>query len=280
MGFFSGIGKVLGTVAKVAGVATGNPVLSAVGTGLDFVSGLDSQKQANQTNVDIAAANNATSIDLANTAYQRRVKDLQVAGLNPMLAYGQGGAQVPNLQQARVEPTLSTAMNVAAQSAGIDKMRAETRAAETSSEVNSASAAKIKSETSGIDYSNNRNQYLKNVFDEWFTAGKKVNADRAKAILEQHKASNDWNTIGYLNEFAVKHGYRNFQTALDSREFLQTIQNFESGAQDIQLRSFDKNRKSAESDVWGSPVGRRVLPWVSTASDATKIGAGIKLIAK
>lgn len=46
---------------------------------------------------------NRTQIDLANTQYQRQVKDLQAAGLNPMLgiAKGSGGAPVPQIQNEK-----------------------------------------------------------------------------------------------------------------------------------------------------------------------------------
>lgn len=37
---------------------------------------------------------------LANTSYQRVVEDLKKAGLNPVLAYGQGGASTPTGSQA------------------------------------------------------------------------------------------------------------------------------------------------------------------------------------
>ena len=40
---------------------------------------------------------------MSNTAYQRSMKDLQKAGLNPMLAYSQGGASSPGGAMATME---------------------------------------------------------------------------------------------------------------------------------------------------------------------------------
>jgi len=94
----------LGGIASVAGVATGQPWLTAAGGALGAMGAQD-------FNSEQAQQNRSFQENMANTSYQRRVEDLKAAGLSPMLAYSQGGAAVPTGGQA------STAANVGEASA-------------------------------------------------------------------------------------------------------------------------------------------------------------------
>jgi len=94
----------LGGIASVAGVATGQPWLTAAGGALGAMGAQD-------FNAEQAQQNRSFQENMANTSYQRRVEDLKAAGLSPMLAYSQGGAAVPTGGQA------STAANVGEASA-------------------------------------------------------------------------------------------------------------------------------------------------------------------
>ena len=98
----------------------------SLGGAIGSVLGFLGQQQTNQKNWDISQAANAASAQQAQaqmdfqermreTQYQTAVEDMKKAGLNPMLAYSQGGAGTPSgamgqVSTAKVGNTLASAV--------------------------------------------------------------------------------------------------------------------------------------------------------------------------
>lgn len=100
MGFLDSVFKV---AAPVLGGLIGGPAGFAAGAGL---TGTLMTNEANQSQ---AAAQMGFQQQMSNTAYQRSVQDMKAAGLNPILAYKQGGATTPSGAMALMQNPLSNA---------------------------------------------------------------------------------------------------------------------------------------------------------------------------
>lgn len=77
---------------EVLGGAVGDIASAAIGGGLSYMG----QSSANQANQQLASQQEAFQLNMDSTKYQRAVKDLQAAGLNPMMAYGNMAAGSPS----------------------------------------------------------------------------------------------------------------------------------------------------------------------------------------
>lgn len=87
----------------ISAVATlGAGAISSAGQYYANQKNLDYTKWKNNVDYAIAERNNATQINLANSAHQREVADLRAAGLNPILSAGGSGAATPQLRSAEM----------------------------------------------------------------------------------------------------------------------------------------------------------------------------------
>lgn len=107
MGFFSGL-------ANIAGGVIGG------------LFGKSGQEDANSANAEMARDQMAFQERMSNTGYQRAVKDLTKAGLNPMLAYSQGPASTPGGSLSRAENVNTAAMSSAASAMQASQLAAQT----------------------------------------------------------------------------------------------------------------------------------------------------------
>lgn len=96
MGFFDGIGGIMSAMNPVGVLGT---AVSMAGNIMNY----NSQRDANQANIEQADKQMQFQKMMSDTAHQREVADLQAAGLNPILAAGGNGSSTPSGAAAPIQ---------------------------------------------------------------------------------------------------------------------------------------------------------------------------------
>lgn len=110
----------LGGIVK----AITSPIASVIGSGLSYLGG----QAQNAASAEAAARQMEFQREMSDTSYQRQIKDLEAAGINPMLVTKLGGASTPpGAMPSFVNPGLMAAQSFSAlQSSQAAKQQAET----------------------------------------------------------------------------------------------------------------------------------------------------------
>jgi hypothetical protein len=127
-----------------AGFLVGGPAGAAVGAGIG--SGVDT----NQAIADRADSSNAWSAAQYASRYQTTVKDMEAAGLNPMLAYSQGAGTAPTAQQVQFQNPVSAGYQAYQQySSGQQSLASAGQAVHMNDQID-ALTTKIEAETKNV----------------------------------------------------------------------------------------------------------------------------------
>lgn len=159
-GGFSNLGKILNNAGDTANDLGNQNILGNYVAGKTGSRLTDAQREANAWTAEREDIAWNRQLQASNTAYQRQVEDLKSAGLNPMLATGNGVSLPSASTSGSVSPSSSGSLvgdiiQLMQLRGQLALMRSEKELNEANAGKANADAAKAVSETKGLDIINN-----------------------------------------------------------------------------------------------------------------------------
>ena len=139
MGILGPIGDIIGEVGGI--VKPFEPVINAGLTLYGINQQRSGQRAANAANLAIAREQMAFQERMSSTAYQRAMEDMREAGLNPILAYKQGGASSPGGASAVMQNVDQAFSQLGPSALALRRLNAELKQIESQASKNREDAA-------------------------------------------------------------------------------------------------------------------------------------------
>lgn len=250
------LGAIGGALKGVGGAIVKNiPIIGSVAGGvMDYMS----QQHANQANAANVDKQIAFQKEQSSTQYQRGVADMSAAGLNPALAYQQGGDTAASGAAATAAPNTSNTSSKFAQALGVyndlatgtaqrDLLRSQATAQDASAQLNQAQAAALLPDA---------------LFGRSFAPSLSgENNTNAQRYFKQRLSEMDAKTYGY------QHEPERFQAAVNSL--------IGGTAQSYAAARESRTRATLNEQGYVNEAFRQYLPYVNTAKHITNIFSDI-----